>query len=40
MLDCDGDGFDKVINPALVEPAVQFTLYLKVKYVIESSQTK
>ena len=30
----DGDGFDKVINPVIVEPVVQFTLYLKVKYEV------
>jgi len=28
----DGNGFDKVINPVILEPVVQFTLYLKVKY--------
>ena len=28
----DPAGFDAVINPAGVEPVVQFTLYLKVKY--------
>ena len=28
----DGDGFDSVINPVVIEPVVQFTLYLKVKY--------
>jgi len=28
----DGSGFDKVINPVVIEPVVQFTLYLKVKY--------
>jgi uncharacterized protein YggE len=28
----DGNGFDKVINPVVIEPVVQFTLYLKVKY--------
>ena len=28
----DGNGFDKVINPVIIEPVVQFTLYLKVKY--------
>jgi uncharacterized protein YggE len=27
-----GEGFDKVINPVVLEPVVQFTLYLKVKY--------
>jgi uncharacterized protein YggE len=30
----DGNGFDKVINPVVVEPVVQFTLYLKVKYEV------
>ena len=30
----DGDGFDKVINPVILEPVVQFTLYLKVKYEV------
>ena len=29
------DGFDLVINPIVIEPVVQFTLYLKVKYEIE-----
>ena len=28
-------GFDYVINPVVIEPIVQFTLYLKVKYEIE-----
>jgi uncharacterized protein YggE len=28
----DADGFDTVINPVMIEPVVQFTLYLKVKY--------
>jgi uncharacterized protein YggE len=28
----DASGFDHVVNPVLVEPAVQFTLYLKLKY--------
>lgn len=31
----DADGFDHVINPVVVEPMVQFTLYLKVKYEVE-----
>ena len=31
----DGNGFDKVINPVIVEPVVQFTLYLKVKYEVQ-----
>ncbi len=26
------DGFDRVINPVVLEPVVQFTLYLKLKY--------
>jgi uncharacterized protein YggE len=30
----DGNGFDKVINPVVIEPVVQFTLYLKVKYEV------
>jgi uncharacterized protein YggE len=30
----DGNGFDKVINPVILEPVVQFTLYLKVKYEV------
>jgi uncharacterized protein YggE len=28
----DGDGFDTVVNPVMLEPPVQFTLYLKVKH--------
>lgn len=28
----DADGFDLVINPVVLEPVVQFTTYLKVKY--------
>jgi uncharacterized protein YggE len=30
----DASGFDAVINPVIVEPVVQFTLYLKVKYEV------
>jgi hypothetical protein len=30
----DADGFDQVINPVVIEPVVQFTLYLKVRYEI------
>lgn len=30
----DGNGFDEVIDPLILEPAVQFTLYLKVKYEV------
>lgn len=29
------DGFDAVVNPVVLAPVVQFTLYLKVKYEIE-----
>jgi uncharacterized protein YggE len=29
------DGFDRVINPVIIEPVVQFTHYLKVKYTLE-----
>jgi len=29
------DGFDHVTNPVVIEPVVQFTLYLKVKYEID-----
>jgi uncharacterized protein YggE len=28
----NGKGFDKVINPVVTEPVVQFTLYLKLRY--------
>jgi uncharacterized protein YggE len=35
-----GDGFDLVVNPVAVEPVVQFTLYLKVKYEIDRSKGK
>ncbi|HJQ26343.1 MAG TPA: SIMPL domain-containing protein [Blastocatellia bacterium] len=31
----NADGFDAVINPVVIEPVVQFTVYLKVKYEIE-----
>jgi uncharacterized protein YggE len=31
----NADGFDTVINPIVIEPVVQFTLYLKVKYEID-----
>lgn len=34
----DADGFDAVINPVVIEPVVQFTLYLKVKYEVEQSK--
>jgi hypothetical protein len=31
----NADGFDAVINPIVLEPVVQFTLYLRVKYEVE-----
>ncbi len=31
----DADGFDLVINPVVIEPVVQFTLFLKVKYEVK-----
>ena len=34
------DGFDTVLNPVVIEPVVQFTLYLKVKYDIEARPDK
>jgi uncharacterized protein YggE len=36
----DGSGFDEVINPVVVEPVVQFTLYLKVKYAVEQARAR
>jgi hypothetical protein len=36
----DGSGFDTVINPVILEPVVQFTLYLKVKYEIAPVKAK
>ncbi len=36
----DANGFDQVINPVVIEPVVQFTLYLKVKYEIEQTKNK
>jgi uncharacterized protein YggE len=30
----NADGFDAVINPVVIEPVVQFTLYLRVKYEV------
>jgi uncharacterized protein YggE len=32
------DGFDRVIEPIILEPVVQFTLYLKVKYELEDKR--
>ena len=34
------DGFDAVVNPVVLEPVVQFTLYLKLKYEIEGAKGK
>lgn len=34
----NADGFDHVTNPVVIEPVVQFTLYLKVKYEIEPNK--
>jgi uncharacterized protein YggE len=31
----NADGFDLVVDPVVIEPVVQFTLYLKVKYEIQ-----
>jgi hypothetical protein len=36
----DADGFDMVINPVVIEPLVQFTLYLKVRFEMEQPATK
>jgi uncharacterized protein YggE len=36
----DPSGFDDVIDPAVLEPVVQFTLYLKVRYDIEPTKAK
>lgn len=36
----NADGFDHVTNPVVIEPVVQFTLYLKVKYEIEPTKNR
>jgi uncharacterized protein YggE len=36
----DADGFDLVVNPVVIEPVVQFTLYIKVKYEIEQPTSR
>jgi uncharacterized protein YggE len=36
----DSDGFDEVINPVIIEPVVQFTLHLKMKYEVEQIKAK
>ncbi|HEV7906332.1 MAG TPA: SIMPL domain-containing protein [Pyrinomonadaceae bacterium] len=33
----NADGFDAVINPIVIEPVVQFTLYLRIKYEVEQA---
>ncbi len=32
------DGFDRVIDPVVLEPVVQFTLYLKLRYELEKGR--
>ena len=34
----DGDGFDRVVDPVVLEPVVQFTLDLRLRYEIETRQ--
>jgi uncharacterized protein YggE len=36
----DADGFDHVVNPVVLEPVVQFTLFLRMKYEIEPQLAK
>jgi hypothetical protein len=36
----NADGFDAVINPVIVEPVVQFTVHLKVKYEVEQPRVR
>lgn len=36
----DGNGFDAVINPVVIDPHVQFTLHLKLKYEIDPGKAK
>ena len=36
----DADGYDAVIDPVVIEPVVQFTLYLKVKYEVEQIKAR
>ena len=36
----NSDGFDRVFNPVVIEPVVQFTLYLKVRYDLDRPQSK
>lgn len=34
------DGFDHVVNPVVLEPVVQFTLYLKLKYDLDVDKSR
>jgi uncharacterized protein YggE len=34
----DADGFDRVIDPVILEPVVQFTLYLKLRYTMATDE--
>jgi uncharacterized protein YggE len=36
----DANGFDEVINPVAIEPVIQCTLFLKVKYEVEQTRAK
>jgi uncharacterized protein YggE len=36
----NADGFDAVINPVIVEPVVQFTMHLKMKYDVEQPRVR
>jgi uncharacterized protein YggE len=36
----NADGFDSVINPVVIEPMVQFTLYLKAKYELDPKRAR
>jgi hypothetical protein len=36
----NADGFDTVINPVIIEPVVQYTLYLKLKYELAPKGAK
>lgn len=36
----NADGFDLVINPVVIEPVVQFTLYFKVKFEMEQPKSR
>ena len=36
----DADGFDRVLDPVVIEPVVQFTIYLKVKYKVDRAKAR